>query len=191
MPCLGGFLSSYLRLRLGVRDFAGIASLGLPVYAKGPAALANVHRHLAVEANVPIGCADVLVMPGDIMVGDGDGVVCIPRAQADTVAEGALEQEELEAFVLGKIQAGTPLRGTYPPSAETVAEFEVAAGETVPFVLTHGPSNHKPPKAIDPESALGRIVANIAQSEPPPLILILGSLYLAGEVLLANDELPD
>ena len=38
---------------------------------------------------------------------------------------------------------------------KTVAEFEVAAGETVPFVLTHGPSTQKPPKAIDPESALG------------------------------------
>jgi len=108
----------------GVRDFAGIASLGLPVYAKGPAAPANVHRHLAVEANVPIGCADVLVMPGDIMVGDGDGVVCIPRAQADKIAGSGLEQEELEAFVLGKIQAGAPLRGTYPPSPATVAEFE-------------------------------------------------------------------
>jgi regulator of RNase E activity RraA len=107
-----------------VRDFAGIAGMGLPVYAKGAAAPANVHRHLAVEANVPIGCADVLVMPGDIMVGDGDGVVCIPRAQADKIAEGGLEQEELEAFVLGKIQAGAPLRGTYPPSPETVAEFE-------------------------------------------------------------------
>jgi regulator of RNase E activity RraA len=108
----------------GVRDFAGIAAMGLPVYAKGAAAPANVHRHLAVEANVPIGCADVLVIPGDIMVGDGDGVVCIPRAQADKIAEGGVEQEALEAFVLGKIQGGAPLRGTYPPSPETIAEFE-------------------------------------------------------------------
>jgi hypothetical protein len=107
-----------------VRDFAGIAGMGLPVFARGAAAPANVHRHYAVEANVPIGCADVLVMPGDIMVGDGDGVVCSPRAQADKIAEGGLEQEELEAFVLAKIQAGAPLRGTYPPSPETIAEFE-------------------------------------------------------------------
>jgi regulator of RNase E activity RraA len=108
----------------GVRDYAGIAAMGLPVFAKGAAAPANVHRHFAVEANVPIGCAEVLVMPGDLMVGDGDGVVCVPRGLADKIAEAGLEQEELEAFVLAKIQAGAPLRGTYPPSAETVAEFE-------------------------------------------------------------------
>ncbi|HEU5323523.1 MAG TPA: hypothetical protein VFX28_22145, partial [Methylomirabilota bacterium] len=80
----------------GVRDFAGIAGMDLPVYAQGAAAPANVHRHYAVEANVPIGCADVLVMPGDIMVGDGDGVVCIPRAQADKIAE-ALERRDVLA----------------------------------------------------------------------------------------------
>jgi regulator of RNase E activity RraA len=108
----------------GVRDYAGIAAMGLPIFAKGAAAPANVHRHFAVEANVPIGCAEVLVMPGDVMVGDGDGVVCVPRAQADKIAEAGLEQEELEAFVLSKIQAGAPLRGTYPPSPETIAEFE-------------------------------------------------------------------
>lgn len=110
----------------GVRDYAGVAAMGLPVFAQGPAAPANVHRHHAVEANVPIGCGEVLVMPGDIMVGDGDGVVCVPRAVADKIAAAGAEQEELEAFVLAKIQAGASLRGTYPPGPETRAEFEAA-----------------------------------------------------------------
>ena len=57
-------------------------------------------RHVAVDENVPIGCAEVLVMPGDVMVGDGEGVVCVPRAVADTVAAHGLEQDALEAFLL-------------------------------------------------------------------------------------------
>ena len=95
-----------------------------PVYALGPAAPAHIVRHVAVDENVPIGCAEVLVVPGDIMVGDGEGVVCIPRAVADTVATRGLEQEELEAFILEKVRKGAPLPGTYPPGEATLAEFE-------------------------------------------------------------------
>jgi len=108
----------------GVRDSPSIASLGLPVYALGPSAPAHVVRHLAVDAGVPIGCAEVLVVPGDIMVGDGEGVVCVPRAVADAVAVKGLEQERLEAFILEKVRGGAPLPGTYPPDAATLAEYE-------------------------------------------------------------------
>jgi regulator of RNase E activity RraA len=107
----------------GIRDFPSVQTFGFPVYALGPAAPAHVVRHLAVDANVPIGCAEVLILPGDVMVGDGEGVVCIPRAVADTVAERALEQERLEAFLLEKIRAGAPLPGTYPPGEATLAEY--------------------------------------------------------------------
>jgi regulator of RNase E activity RraA len=58
------------------------------------------------------------------MVGDGEGVVCIPRAVADKVAAGGLEQEELEAFILEKVRGGAPLPGTYPPGEKTLAEYE-------------------------------------------------------------------
>ena len=108
----------------GIRDYPSVQMFGFPVYALGPAAPAHVVRHVAVDENVPIGCAEVLVMPGDIMVGDGEGVVCIPRAVADKVAVHGLEQEELEAFILEKIRAGAPLPGTYPPNEETLAEYE-------------------------------------------------------------------
>jgi regulator of RNase E activity RraA len=108
----------------GVRDYASVQALGFPVYALGPAAPAHVVRHLAVAENVPIGCAEVLVLPGDVLVGDAEGVVCIPRHLADAVADKGLEQERLEAFLLAKVRGGAPLPGTYPPSAATLAEYE-------------------------------------------------------------------
>ena len=82
---------------------------------------------------MPIGCAGVLVMPGDVMVGDADGVVVIPAAVAEEVALAALEQEEIEAFVLTKIQAGSSIIGVYPPGDETRAEFERAARQGLTF----------------------------------------------------------
>ena len=108
----------------GIRDYLSVQEFGFPVYALGPAAPAHVVRHVAVDENVPIGCAEVLVEPGDVMVGDGEGVVCVPRAVADVVAQRGREQEELEAFLLEKVRNGAPLRGTYPPGEETLAEYE-------------------------------------------------------------------
>jgi len=108
----------------GIRDYASVQALGLPVYALGPSAPAHVVRHLAVDEGVPIGCAEVLVMPGDIMVGDGEGVVSIPRGLADAVAARGIEQDELEAFLLERVRGGAPLPGTYPPNEATLAEYE-------------------------------------------------------------------
>jgi regulator of RNase E activity RraA len=108
----------------GIRDYLAVQHLGLPVYAAGPSAPAHVVRHVAVDMNVPIGCAEVLVMPGDVMVGDAEGVVCIPRSAVETVATGGLEQEELEAFLLERVKRGAALPGTYPPSEATLAEYE-------------------------------------------------------------------
>jgi regulator of RNase E activity RraA len=107
----------------GIRDYASVQACGFPVYALGPAAPAHVVRHVAVDENVPIGCAEVLVIPGDVMVGDGEGVVCVPRAVAGQVAAGGLEQDELEAFILEKVRGGAPLPGTYPPGEKTLAEY--------------------------------------------------------------------
>ena len=108
----------------GVRDFLSVKASGFPVYVAGPSAPAHVLRHLAVDVDVPIGCAEVLVMPGDVMVGDGEGAICVPRALADAVATAGLEQERLEAFLLEKVKAGAPLPGVYPPNAATLAEYE-------------------------------------------------------------------
>jgi regulator of RNase E activity RraA len=108
-----------------VRDFASIRTLDFPVYARGAASPPHPARHLAVDWNVPIGCCGVLVMPGDILVGDADGVACIPRRLADEVARTGADLDDLEAFVLERIKAGAAVPGTYPPNEKTRAEYEV------------------------------------------------------------------
>ncbi|MDT7586138.1 MAG: hypothetical protein QOE32_3688 [Pseudonocardiales bacterium] len=110
-----------------VRDSQGFATLDLPTFAAGAAATTNLAQHHAVDLQVPIGCAEVAVYPGDIMVGDHDGVICLPRELADEVAEAAARQEHLEDFILAKIDAGSPLRGTYPPDEHTLAEYQRTA----------------------------------------------------------------
>jgi regulator of RNase E activity RraA len=107
-----------------VRDYAGFRDLALPTFAVGASATTNLARHHAVDMQVPIGCAEVAVYPGDIMIGDRDGVVCVPRHLVAEVAEAAARQEHLEEYLLSRVQAGAPLRGTYPPDAATRTEFE-------------------------------------------------------------------
>lgn len=111
-----------------VRDSAGFAELALPAFAAGASATTNLAQHHAVDLNVPIGCAEVPVYPGDIMVGDRDGVVCVPRHLAAEVAAAAVEQERLEEFVLARIESGAPLRGTYPPDEVTLAQYRAERG---------------------------------------------------------------
>jgi len=62
----------------GFRDSPEIAGLAIPAYHHRPSAPTNLTRHQAIDINVPIGCADVAVFPGDVMVGDAEGVVVIP-----------------------------------------------------------------------------------------------------------------
>jgi len=107
-----------------VRDSPAIAAMALPVFVAGVAASANIVAHHAVDMQVPIGCAGVAVYPGDILVGDEEGVVCVPRHLAAEIAEPAAEQERLEEFLLGEVERGAPLRGTYPPDAATRARYE-------------------------------------------------------------------
>jgi regulator of RNase E activity RraA len=106
-----------------VRDSPEIAAQQFPVFAAGRSASTNLSVHHAVDLDVPIACAGVAVFPGDILVGDEEGVIVIPRHLAAVIAEPAAEQEELERFVLEKIEGGAPLPGTYPPSEQTLAEF--------------------------------------------------------------------
>jgi regulator of RNase E activity RraA len=72
---------------------------------------------------VPVGCGGVAVFPGDVIVGDGEGVVVIPQGIVSDVARDAHEQEIMEEFVLQEIAQGRPLPGTYPPNAETLARY--------------------------------------------------------------------
>ncbi len=101
-----------------VRDSGAIATMDFPVYCAGGSAPLNLIHHHAIDLNVPIGCGGVAVYPGDVIVGDDEGVVVIPRHLADEVATDAAEQEIMEAFVLERIEAGAALPGTYPPNAD-------------------------------------------------------------------------
>ena len=108
-----------------VRDSGQIAEMDFPVFCAGGSAPLNLIHHHAIDLNVPIGCGGVAVYPGDIMVGDEEGVAVVPRHLADEVAADAAEQETMEQFILERVQGGAILRGTYPPNAETRAAFEV------------------------------------------------------------------
>jgi regulator of RNase E activity RraA len=111
-----------------VRDAEGFEQLDLPTFAAGSSPTTNLAQHHAVDLQVPIGCGEVAVYPGDVVIGDRDGVVCIPRHLAEEVARDAAEQERLEDFVLSRIEEGRSLCGTYPPDSETRAEYEDQRG---------------------------------------------------------------
>ena len=100
----------------GFRDSPEIAAMGIHAYHNRPSAPTNLTLHQALDINVPIGCGDVAVFPGDVMVGDGEGVVVIPAAIADEVANEAVEMTAFEDFVTAKVQEGRSILGLYPPT---------------------------------------------------------------------------
>jgi regulator of RNase E activity RraA len=108
----------------GLRDSPTIEKLAWPAYCGARSAPLNLVRHHAVESQVPIGCGGVAVYPGDVVVGDAEGVVVIPAAMADDVARDAAAQTEFEDWVEMKVKEGRSIFGLYPPSPETRAEFE-------------------------------------------------------------------
>lgn len=128
---LGDILATRMKVRgaAGVvtdgafRDSPAIAACGLPAYAQSAHAATNKTVHHPIDIQLPIGCAGVAVFPGDILVGDGEGVVVIPRHLADEVARKAADQERRENFILEKIRGGAGLMGVYPPDERTLAEF--------------------------------------------------------------------
>lgn len=105
------------------RDSPEIAAMDFPVFAVGRSATLSLAIHHAVDIDVPIGCAGVPVYPGDILVGDEEGVVVIPRHLAAEIAEPAANQEDLERFITERIQGGAALPGTYPPNEQTLAGY--------------------------------------------------------------------
>jgi regulator of RNase E activity RraA len=123
----GGILTTRLKVRGAaglvcdgcLRDSDEIGAMDFPVYCAGPAAPLNLSRHHAVDFNVPIACGGVAVYPGDLVVGDADGVIIVPRHLADEVSREALQMEEFELFVTEQVQGGQSLIGTYPPTPET------------------------------------------------------------------------
>jgi regulator of RNase E activity RraA len=102
----------------GFRDVAGIGALDMPAYCARPSAPTNLTLHEAIDINVPIACGDVAVFPGDVLLGDGDGVMVIPAHLAEEIADECAEMEHFEAFVLEEVNAGAAVIGLYPATSE-------------------------------------------------------------------------
>ena len=102
----------------GFRDSPEIARLSIPAYHQRPAAPTNLTLHQALDINVPIGCGDAPVWPGDVVVGDAEGVVVIPAHLADEVAAEAVDMTAFEDFVTEKVLEGRSILGLYPPTEE-------------------------------------------------------------------------
>jgi regulator of RNase E activity RraA len=130
--CLGDILIARL-LERGVagvvadgamRDTPQIAGMAFPVYAGGAAAPASFGVHHAVDLGQPIACGDVAVFPGDVLVGDAEGVVVIPRHLADEVGRDAAEQEQLESWILKEVKGGKGIFGLYPPDDDARGRYQ-------------------------------------------------------------------
>ncbi|MCF4121006.1 fumarylacetoacetate hydrolase family protein [Antribacter sp. KLBMP9083] len=108
----------------GVRDFDAVAATGLAVFSKGahPAVLGR--RHVPWDTDVAVACGGATVLPGDVVVGDADGVVVIPPHLAEEVADATLAQEEEDAWVAEQVAAGHPVDGLFPPNAEWRARYQ-------------------------------------------------------------------
>jgi regulator of RNase E activity RraA len=108
----------------GIRDYDAVAAVGIPLYSNGahPAVLGR--KHVPWEADVTIGCGGTTVQPGDIIVGDADGVIVIPPGIADEVVDATLAQEEEDAWIALRVAEGHPIEGLFPMNAEWRARFE-------------------------------------------------------------------
>lgn len=111
-----------------VRDVVGVNGTNMPVWCRGGAAPPSVAGLTFVGWQEPIGCGGVAIFPDDVIVCDDDGAVVIPKAFVAEVAATGEEQERLEAWIVGKVEAGERLPGLYPPNAENKARYESEKG---------------------------------------------------------------
>lgn len=140
--CLGDLMATRLAYRKvaglvtdgAVRDIAGLAGLDLAVHAGSVSATSRkAFFHLAGTQEL-VSCAGVAVVPGDIVVGDEDGVLVIPRQIADEVLADAKRREDFEVYVALELKRGAQLTGMYPPAAPALARYAEweSAGRPMP-----------------------------------------------------------
>jgi len=110
----------------GVRDFDEVARIGLPVFSQGAHPSVLGRKHVPWELDVTIGCGGATVQPGDVIVGDGDGVIVIPPALVEEVVDAALAQEDEDAWIAEQVEAGYPVDGLFPMNAEWRAAYEAS-----------------------------------------------------------------
>ncbi|QDL37372.1 ribonuclease activity regulator RraA [Rhodoferax sediminis] len=136
--CMGDMMALRLKVRGaagvvtdgGYRDTPGIIATGLPCFQRAPSGPATPIALHPVEFNVPIGCAGVAIYPNDVIVGDGEGVVAIPRLLVDEIAAECGNISDYEAFVSMHIRRGRSIFGLFPATPESTQEYQrwVAAG---------------------------------------------------------------
>ncbi len=112
----------------GVRDFDAVAEIGLPVFSRGAHPSVLGRRHVPWDVDVTIACGGATVQPGDVIVGDGDGVIVIPADLAEEVADAALDQEREDAWIAEQVAAGNPVDGLFPMSPEWRKRYESERG---------------------------------------------------------------
>jgi len=110
----------------GFRDAPDIARLAMPAYHARPSAPTNLTLHHAIDLNVPIGCGDAPVFPGDIVVGDGEAVVVLPLHLAADIAQEAVEMTAFEDYVQEQVEKGRSIVGLYPATDVQVQTAYVA-----------------------------------------------------------------
>lgn len=115
----------------GIRDAEECLAADFPIYAAGPASPASVTFHSAGDLQCPVGCGGVAVIPGDVIVADGDGAIVIPQALAAEIGRDGIEQERYERFAKLRVAQGRAVPGIYPPNEAARAEYAdwLAAGE--------------------------------------------------------------
>lgn len=114
----------------GVRDFEAVAATGLPVFSGGPHPAVLGRRHVPWDTDVAVACGGATVLPGDIVVGDADGVVVVPPHLAEEVADATIAQEEQDTWVARQVAAGHPVDGLFPPNDEWRARYEASRART-------------------------------------------------------------
>lgn len=108
----------------GVRDHATVAEIDLPVFCQGPHPAVLGRRHVPWEVDVTVACGGAAVQPGDVIVGDDDGVIVLPPELAEEVADAALAKESEDAWVASQVKAGHPVDGLFPMNADWRARYE-------------------------------------------------------------------
>lgn len=108
----------------GVRDAEAVAAVGIPVFTAGPHPAVLGRRHVPWDAGLTIACGGATVQPGDILVGDADGVVVIPPGIAEDIADAAIAQEEEDGWIARQVAGGHPVEGLFPMNADWRAKYD-------------------------------------------------------------------
>jgi len=139
-----------------IRDSAVLAGLDIPVYhaAVHPAVLGR--RHVPCDTDVAVACAGVTIQPGDILVGDADGVVVLPPALAAEVLADAREQERQEQFIAERVAAGEPIEGLFPLGERWRPAYESWLAQQPPPQPQPDPAPPSPDTADAPDNGGAR-----------------------------------